>query len=247
MERRRFHGSKNADIYIKHSKGIACTRINGGRPEILLICKRFTYAYNSFVYAKYNSNDNAALITLFNGMTVDEKLDILSLNFMQIWYRVWLNSPRNTTYYVDKNKFETTFLPDGGARLKKLISRSTSVNKIWEIPKGRKRGPNETDLQCAIREFTEETGVAKKLYKVFPWAKRTYSYLDGGTRYMNTYYIAFTKHNFEPRINFSLQDQIDEICDIKWMNIDEIRFIDDTGRLEKFVRPIFNFVKKHVI
>ncbi len=53
------------------------------------------------------------------------------------------------------------------------------------------------------------------------------------------------RHNMEPRINFGMQDQIDEICDIKWMNIDEIRFIDDTGRLGKFVAPIFSFVKKY--
>lgn len=238
--------TNNTDTRTKQSLGIACCRFNGTKPEILLICKRYTYAYNLFVHAKYMSSDNNALIALFNGMTVDEKIDILSLNFMQIWYRIWLNSARSTTYYVSKNKFETTFLPDGGARLRKLICKSSNANKIWEIPKGRKRNKNEPDLQCAIREFGEETGINKKSYKVFHYAKRTYGYSDAGVRYNNTYFIGITKHNIEPRINFGMQDQIDEICDIKWMSIEEIRFIDETGRLEKFIKPIFNFIKKHV-
>lgn len=230
---------------VKHSNGIACCRINKGRPEILLICKRYTYAYNLFVHAKYNSNSAAALIDLFNGMTVDEKLDILSLNFTQIWYRVWLNSAVSSNYYMAKNKFESTFLPDNGVRLRKLIAKSQSAAKIWEIPKGRKKNKNEPEINCAIREFTEETGISKKSYKLYPLAYRTYSYIDAGVRYTNTYYFAFTKYNIEPRINFGLQDQIDEICDIKWMSIEEVRFVDTTGRLEKFIRPIFSFIKKY--
>jgi 8-oxo-dGTP pyrophosphatase MutT (NUDIX family) len=196
------------------------------------------------VHAKYNSDNNQALIELFNGMTVDEKLNILSLNFAQIWYRVWLNTPRNATYYVAKNKFETTFMPDDGAKLRKLINKSSNSKLIWEIPKGRKRNKTEPDIQCAIREFTEETGVAKKNYKIFPSSRHTYSYIDAGTRYTNTYFVGLTRSDIEPRINFGLQDQIDEIGDIRWMSIEEIRFIDETGRLETFIKPIFKNVKK---
>jgi 8-oxo-dGTP pyrophosphatase MutT (NUDIX family) len=231
---------------VKQSLGIACCRKNNNKLEVLLVCKRYTYSYNLFVHAKYNSNNNVGLIELFNGMTVDEKLDILSLNFVQIWYRVWLNTPRNASYYMSKNKFETTFLPDNGARLKKLISKSVNSAKIWEIPKGRKRSKVESDLNCAIREFGEETNVHKKMYKLFPTAKRTYSFIDGGIRYINTYYIAHTKINIEPRINFGTQEQVDEICDIRWMSIEEIRMCDPTHRLEKFIRPIFNYVKKYI-
>ncbi|QYB17656.1 mRNA-decapping protein g5R [Pacmanvirus A23] len=230
----------------KVSLGIACCRFNGKNPEILLVCKRYTYAYNLFTHGKYNSNNNAELITLFNGMTVEEKIDIRSLNFMQIWYRIWLdNTSRSPNYFLAKNKFESTFVVDNGVRLKKLLAKSTHVNKIWEIPKGRKTNKTEPDIHCAIREFYEETGVLKKNYKLFPGAKRLYSYVDDGTRYTNIYYLAFTKYNIEPRIDFGMQEQVDEICDIRWMDISAIRFVDDTGRLEKFISPIFNFMKKH--
>ena len=230
----------------KISLGVACCRFNGKVPEILLVCKRYTYAYNLFTHGKYNSGNNAELITLFNGMTVEEKIDIKSLNFVQIWYRIWLdNTSRSANYFLAKNKFESTFVIDGGVRLKKLLAKSTHANKIWEIPKGRKSNKTEPDIHCAIREFYEETGILKKNYKLFPSAKKVYSYVDDGTRYTNIYYLAFTKYNIEPRIDFGMQDQLDEICDIRWMDISAVRFIDDTGRLEKFIKPIFNFMKKH--
>ena len=232
-------------LRIKVSAGVACCRFNDdSKPEILLICKRYTYAFNSFAHSKYSVWDNDELITMFNGMTIDEKVDILSLNFTQIWYRVWLNAPRNSLYYSAKNKYETAFLPDNGARLRRLISKSVNADRIWEIPKGRKNGKNEPDLQCAIREFTEETGIHKKTYKVFPYAKRFYSYTDAHIKYENTYFIAITRYNGAPKVHLGNQTQIDEICDIKWMTIENIRLIDISKRLETFIKPIFNFIKK---
>lgn len=231
----------------KISYGVACCRLNGDKPEILLICKRYTYAYNLFVHGKYNSGNANEIISLFNGMTVDEKLDILSLNFAQIWYRIWLNSVTKTqNYFMAKNKFESTFAVDAGEKLKKLIAKShTNADRIWEIPKGRKKYKTESDIHTAVREFYEETGVPKKSYKLFN-ATRTYSYIDDNVRYTNIYYIAFTKHVALPRVNFDMQDQVDEISDIRWMDIEAIRFVDPSKRLENFVKPVFNYIKKNI-
>lgn len=228
------------------SIGVACCRFNYNRPEILLICKRYTYAYNAFVHGKYNSSDSTALISLFSGMTVEEKHDILSMNFMQMWYRIWLTGSQKTTnFFILKNKFDATFAQDEGLRLRRLISKSLHSNKVWEIPKGRRKNKMEADVHCAIREFYEETGIPKSGYKLFPDTK-TYSYIDAGIRYTNIYYLAFANHEFEPRVDFSLRSQVEEISDIKWMGIEEIRFVDDTQRLEKFVRPIFKFMARRV-
>lgn len=229
----------------RHSYGIACCRIYKNKPEIMLICKRFTYAYNLFANGNYSAEDNNEIITMLSGMTIDEKLDLLSLNFIQIWYRLWLNSiQKNQNFFAAKNKFEQLWVVDNGERLRSLISKSSTCDKLWEIPKGRKRNKNEPDIHCSVREFGEETGIHKKSYKLFPGAKKTHSYIDAGVRYINTYYIGIAKHNIEPRINFALQDQIDEISDIRWMSIEDIRYVDPSGRLETVVKPIFNFIKK---
>ncbi len=187
------------------------------------------------------------MIALFNGMTIDEKLDILSLNFLQIWYRMWLDTGfTGPSYFVAKNKFEGAFISDGGARLRKLIGKSTHSQRIWEIPKGRKRSKCESDIDCAVREFSEETGIQKRDYKLFPRAMRQYSYIDDGARYTNIYYFAHMRHApIEPQVDLSSQ-QISEISDIRWMDIDTIRHHDTTGRLATFVRPIFNYMRKHV-
>ena len=234
----------------KQSLGVACCRIRNGRPEILLVCKRYTYAYNTFIHGNYDANcisrNDSNIMKLFNGMTIDEKHDINSLNFGQMWYRVWLNTARSQAYYVAKAKFEQTFLLDQGLMLRRLLSRSSSASKLWEIPKGRKKNTKESDVTCAVREFYEGTGFNKKYYKLFLDATRTYQYVDDGVKYNNKYYIAFTNQVITPKINFlGLQEQIDEISDIKWMNIDEIKLVDTTKRLIPNIKPIFNYVKKH--
>ncbi len=228
----------------KQSLGIACCRINNGRPEVLMVCKRYTYAYNMFVHGAYNPTSNDSIRNLFNSMTTDEKHDILSLNFMQMWYRVWLHFPIGSNYYQSKAKFESTFLHhDNGQRLRRLISGTTNGKKVWEIPKGRKKNNKEPDIVCACREFQEETGIEKRQYKIYPKSKYKYSFSDDGINYLNIYYVAITRIKNEPKVNFSLQDQIDEVSDIRWMNIDEIKLIDTNRRLENFLRPIFRFIK----
>jgi hypothetical protein len=93
----------------KHSIGIICCKVNGigamtyRAPQCLFICKRYTYAYNSFVHGNYRIED---LPELFSKMTIDEKLDILSFNFDQIWYRVWLGTPKGASFAQSKTRFE---------------------------------------------------------------------------------------------------------------------------------------------
>jgi hypothetical protein len=177
-------------------------------------------------------------------MTIDEKLDVLSLNFVQIWYRIWLHNPQKTSnFYIAKSKYENTFAIDGGAHLRKLMSRSTqSIDLIWEIPKGRKKNKSESDLQCGIREFAEETGVQRKKYKVFDDYTK-YSYISDGTRYTNIYYYAFSRDKFEPKVNIADSMQIGEIADIRWMPLIQIQAVDTSKRLYPVVRKLFNYVK----
>jgi 8-oxo-dGTP pyrophosphatase MutT (NUDIX family) len=208
--------------------------------------KRCTYAFEMFVYGKYNSSDSAAIIAVLSGTTIDEKHDILSMNFMQIWYRLNLNSPRRTAnFHFARNKFDTTFGQDEGKRLRDLVSKAGHARRVWEIPKGRKLNKAEPDIHCAVREFREETGIDKRHYRIFPGATRSYSHDDMGTKYTNTYFLAVVDRAAEPRIDFSLQDQATEVGDLRWMNIETIRCMDDTGRLEPFVRPIFSYIRRH--
>ena len=226
------------------SYGIACCRIKNNKPEILLVCKRNTYAYRSFVFGDYVFKSDAVLIKLFSKMTLDEKIDILSFNFSQMWYRTWLNQQLTSNYYTCRAKFMHAFAKDDGKRLKNLISKSVNAHPIWEIPKGRKDSYRECDINCAIREFYEETGIDNSKYKVYPNKQNIMSYNDEGKRYTNIYYTAIIEKNINVGVNNALKEQLREIVDCRWMNIDAIRFVDQNRRIENFVKHIFNFVKQ---
>jgi 8-oxo-dGTP pyrophosphatase MutT (NUDIX family) len=228
------------------SIGIACTRFTPTGMEILLVKKRYTYAFNKFVNGRYRSDDRMSLIALFDCMTPDEKLDILSLNFTQIWYRIWLNnSQKISSFYSAKSKFENTFMADGGVKLKYLMSKSHKFgNLIWEIPKGRKKSKNESDIQCGLREFTEETTITKKQIKLMMDSTQ-YSYISDGTKYTFIYYFALARINVEPQISITNKVQIGEIVEIKWMNTMAVQNVDVEGRLTKCVKKIFKFMKRN--
>jgi ADP-ribose pyrophosphatase YjhB (NUDIX family) len=286
---------------MKKSYGIACCRIpisTEPKPEILLIRRRYTWAFFRFIQGQYTPTDNVYMKTLFGKMTMDEKFDIASLNFSQMWYRVWANRvPENSITSHFRNQFHyfhKSFMADDGARLLYLLSQSISAEALWEIPKGRLKESllgDEDPYNCAVREFEEETGIRKTQYKIFPQAQRRIIYWDDGCRYFCTYYIAIaesrsifssepvqlcgtssersaqgtpgtgsissmksdfdelpdvpSKKNISPIISFQSNGQSDEVAEIKWLNIEQVRFIDPSGHLEQIIRPIFNFIKLH--
>jgi 8-oxo-dGTP pyrophosphatase MutT (NUDIX family) len=226
-----------------YSYGIACCRVRDNKPEILLICKRNTYSYVSFVLGNYVYKNTYGMIKLFCGMTLEEKIDILSYNFNQIWYRAWLNQSWSNNYFACKHKFINICMQDNGKKLRNLISKSTNAKPIWEIPKGRKNNRQEPDVNCAIREFAEETGISKSKYKIFTDKQNIYSYVDDNVKYVNVYYTAIVNEPINIVVNNALREQLSEVSDCRWMNIEAIRFIDTNRRIEKFVKHIFKFVK----
>lgn len=234
----------------KLSYGVACCRYrncnNTRIPEILVIRKRHTYALSLFVHGKYDAANTAIILKILNKTTIEEKHEMLSLNFIQLWYRIWSNTATKTASYVlAKNKFESTFVIDGGKRLQQLIAKSTNVELEWEIPKGRKKNKLEYDIHCAVREFQEETQLEKKMYKLFPTVTKSYSYIDDGVKYTNMYYFAYMRLIIEPKVDFTSRGQVDEISGIKWMSMQDLQYHDPSGRLALTARPLFNYMKKY--
>lgn len=233
----------------RRSVGIACfapIEENGvTRLKVLLGTKRFSYALNEIAQGKYTA-DKAELAKKFDNMYLEDKLVVASMTFDYIWYRVWLNFHRTPSYYIAKSKFESTFLVDQGNMLRRLIERSKNKPRVWEVPKGRKKNKSEADINCAMREFQEETGMTSKMYKLYPDVKRTYSFTDNGITYINTYYLAFTRTPISPEISLKNKDQVDEMGELKWMDLDEIRTVDTNGHLEQFLKPMMNYVRNRL-
>ncbi len=246
-------------ISVKKSYGIILCKINSitNRPETLLVHKRYTYAYSMFIHGKYSKTNVWPKISmsivgnLLSQMTLEELLDIWSLDFKQMWYRIWLNNCNTELYKRKYTKFYMSFLKqDNGESLRKTIQQIRSFNTLsWEVPKGRQLDSQENNITCAIREIKEETGLNKCDYTILPNVKRYVNYVSLGTRYICTYYIAIINPSIKYYNNSLLKDvqTISEVSEAKWFDIDKIRLIDDYKKhLEALVAPAFKLVKKYV-
>ena len=73
----------------------------------------------------------------------------------------------------------------------------------WEFPKGRKN-KDEMDLECALREFEEETGISKDKLTIFDNIEPVYETINGsnGKQYKIIYYIGVMNDNeIKPTLN----------------------------------------------
>jgi 8-oxo-dGTP pyrophosphatase MutT (NUDIX family) len=243
---------KRNSLTCKVSVGIILCRKNPLtlRPEVLLAHKRYTYAYAEFIHGRYSRLAAKNIISMLESMTRDELFDILSLNFEQMWYRIWLTHSNKELYTKKYAKFYTTFMrDDGGKALKNQIMMTQARGTLlWEVPKGRKINSRETDIICATRELCEETGIEKKDYKILPGVKKKVCFINSGTKYKYVYYLAIANPHISSLniTNNSFRDinHMAEISEIKWHDIERIRLIDGPqSKLEALMTPVFKIIK----
>ena len=219
-------------IPTRTSYGILLCRLNpeNNRPEVLVVHKRHTYAFYDFVNGKYSNKPSKKdnIHKMLKMMTYDELLDIYSLNFEQMWYRAWLTFGNSSEYQKKQLKFYNTYIKsDNGKFLRRTIELTYAIGSLYyEFPKGKKLNSKESKLSCAIREFKEETGIDKRNYRILPYYKRYHHFIDMGVRYITIYYIAIALpilkgNQIVPNFLNS------EVSDIKWMNIDQLKIIDN--------------------
>jgi 8-oxo-dGTP pyrophosphatase MutT (NUDIX family) len=233
----------NKRITEKKSVGIACCRRKSGEVQILMVCRRCTYALDTFMLGKYNINSDSDIQELLNSMTADEKLILLSFDFKMVWYFWWVNNPvRRELYFRIESKYNAVINGDG-ARLKRLISKSKSGERIWEIPKGRKNY-EEKNIHGAIREISEETGIPKEDYKLLNTKPITYDFTDCGVKYIMWYYIADTLSIKNIRDQY-VSENVGEIGEIRWMGAKEISAVDHFNRLTTITDRVIRAYKKN--
>jgi 8-oxo-dGTP pyrophosphatase MutT (NUDIX family) len=124
--------------------------------------------------------------------------------------------------------------------LETLINKSTTTWKEteWEFPKGR-RNYQEKDLDCAIREFEEETGISKYNIKIIENIMPFEEIFIGSNHksYKHKYFLA-TMCDQEEKNKYTLNNyQKTEVSQIKWKTLEEC--------LES-IRP-YNLEKKQLI
>jgi 8-oxo-dGTP pyrophosphatase MutT (NUDIX family) len=243
---------------IKKSYGIICCRPGSDGIQIMMVKKSTTYHFCEFVAGHYRKHNEAHLKKLFDNMTFHEKMDILSMKFQTMWYRIYRENPDKvymqgthnqwaSSYIRKKNKFESTFIQDGGKRLKRLIENSINVDTEWEFPKGRKNNAIESDISAAIREFKEETNIDDDKFKIL-WRVKSYvsTYDDFGTTYQNKYFYADAIGDWEPQYKFYNKQQISEVSAVRWISTNDLMHMNlEEVTFNRLVRCFKKVIKKY--
>jgi 8-oxo-dGTP pyrophosphatase MutT (NUDIX family) len=124
------------------------------------------------------------------------------------------------------------------------------ITPEWGMPKG-KRHQRETDLQCSIREFSEESGIPSRYIRVFKNIVPLEELYMGmnNHQYRHTYFIGEIVNNSSPELDSKIESLLagyDVIpSDEQSAEISRIQLIDMKGGLA-LVRP-FHTSKKNVI
>ena len=146
----------------------------------------------------------------------------------ELWNRLWTSKKKSRTRMNEYNrvKQKLTLLLNGTIdregnmfTIKSLLDEITTTRQTpeWGFPKGR-RIPKESNIQCAIREFCEETDINKFNVNILKNIGPVEEVFTGsnGVVYKHIYYVAELKNNITVEVNPNNIHQKAEIGDIQW-------------------------------
>lgn len=211
------------------SFGLICYRKNYyiNEYEYLMIQRRNSLSFVEFIRGKYDLNQTIYIKELMSLMTVYERKLLTQMNFEALWNKVWYNSNVrkhiSADYNIAKYKYET--LLNSGKITEYLSETYTKYYEPeWGFPKGRRK-IREKDIDCAIREFCEETGLSRFEIKI-AGDRQEYEedfYGTNNVRYRHVYYIAKIVKNIYRHmiIDYCNIHQVREVKQIRWFTATE--------------------------
>jgi len=194
-----------------------------GTLKVLLICRRDSLSFIEFVRGKYSIPDTserqAYLSALFKGMTVAEHAKLRSMGFEGLWKSLW-----GSAAHTHKADYENSNRKYHQLHIGKLLDENPTAwtEPEWGFPKGRKN-LNETDLQCAMREFYEETNLSRHTYTLLQNVQPIVESFVGSNHvsYCHKYAIALCDSDQAVALTPLNQDMCREIGQIGWFTIEE--------------------------
>ena len=231
------------------SYGVICFQLiidpetNTKRTKYLMVQRKDSLSYVEFIRGKYNIKSKGYIVNMFAMMTNDERDGIATKTFEALWQEMWCKNITDESKTFSKefkeanDKFQLLkkgyFIKSGEHiqffDISYIIANTSSrYNETeWGFPKGR-RNINEGDVDCALREFREETGIPQKSVQLCTnYIKPLDEVFSGSNniRYKHVYYIA--KMNVTSQFAQSVtidpknRQQCKEIRNIRWFDYDE--------------------------
>ena len=231
--------------------------------KFLMIRRKDTFGYIDFIRGKYSPYNMEHIQNIVNEMSLNEKKNILEHPFDTLWKNMWgesANYQHKNEENVSSKKFDiikngiasssSSFLDkDKIINLKDIVDNSfTSWEETeWEFPKGR-RDYDEKDLDCALREFEEETGIKKNKIKLFENIMPFEETFIGSNHksYKHKFFLAYLDDEEDP-YNLLKNFQKTEVSKIEWKNIEECLDCIRPYHLEKkeLVKRIYKVIQEY--
>lgn len=210
--------------------------------KFLMISRKNSVGYVEFIRGRYRPEKIDQVIYLFKQMMQSEIDKIkysltLEKGFDYLWKDFWgskaesyhlLNDRRTSKTNYELLKTKGVDSPD--LDLKYIVSTVKAEYNIeeWGFPKGRKNR-YESEEQCALREFKEESGYLDEDIKIINEIKPLVEEFNGtnGIRYRHVYYVAELISNKQPKKDVT-ESQKEEIGNIQFMDFTTaLEFIRD--------------------
>jgi 8-oxo-dGTP pyrophosphatase MutT (NUDIX family) len=210
--------------------------------EVLLIQRRDTLGYVEFMRGKYLVGNVDYVMSLFNQMTISELERLEAYDFETLWNALWNNQisrQYRQEYETALAKYNSLVAGGEDAHCKTLAWYIEHANREWitpewGFPKGR-RGNRESEISCALREFTEETGLDETQCNLVKNLLPIEENFLGGNRiqYRHRYYLAYCKQTTEVCIDVSNTIMNREIGDIGWFTFEKAMSLIRPYNVEK--------------
>lgn len=249
------------------SNGIIVFRDSEEGASYLMIRRKDTLGFVEFIRGKYPVYNRTYLQRIIDEMTMDEKRRLQTQTFSELWKNVWgdyLNSKYQNEETVSRDRFNTLkngikingdTLAGGVLSLDTLIENSSTqwTEPEWGFPKGR-RNYQEKDIDCALREFAEETGYdAKKLVVMQNIVPYEEIFMGSNLKtYKHKYYVAYfplSHHGCIKDQPISPEFQKTEVSKMAWFTFEECMQHIRPYNLEKIniLRNLNNAIKEYEI
>jgi ADP-ribose pyrophosphatase YjhB (NUDIX family) len=166
--------------------------------KFLMISRKHSLGYVEFIRGRYKPKNNFGISFMFKQMTSEEIEKIKNSTFDTLWNEFWINSKKKnltSKEYLESsekfNQLKNNIDVELGLDFYVNNIKSTYNTLEWGFPKGRK-SKNETELNCAIREFCEETNLNESDISICSEIKPIVENLIGtnGVKYRHIYYVA---------------------------------------------------------
>jgi len=233
------------------SFGIICYKIEKNEIKYLMIQRKDSLSFMEFVRGKYELSNIDYIKKLLLNMTISERDMIITNTFENIWNYIWFqtdnNSNKNNKEYMN-SKFKFSLLNENNF-LKNYITSIKSVffSQEWGFPKGRRK-IKENDIDCAVREFFEETRITEDnisiINEINPFEEMFFG--TNGIMYKHLYYISKLRNMDIPiEIDNTCLEQIREIRAISWFNYNEVISHIKSYNTERI--ELFKFANKKIL